>query len=92
MIFTDEQYIYLKKKFTVLLLDFIFVVKKYKYCCDHFLFAASLFDELEKDFSQNKETHCALMLISKIEYLLRTLKRIEALQNHGACLPPAYNG
>jgi hypothetical protein len=92
MNFSDEQYFDLKHKFIILFDNFILVVRKYKYCCDHFLFAASLLDELYEDFLKNKEAHCALTLLSKIEYLLRTLARIESLQNHGACLPPAYNG
>lgn len=91
MFFTDEQYSDLKSKFTILLHTFIFVVKKYKYCCDHFLFAAYLLDDLHLDFSAPKDTHCALTILSKIEYLLRTLKRIEALQNHATCRSLAFN-
>ena len=87
-----EQYIELNYKFINLLQEFIFVVRKYKFCCDHFLFAAQLFDDVEKDFLKPKESICGLILLSKINYLLRTLKRIESLQNHGACLFPPYNG
>jgi hypothetical protein len=89
---SDERYTDLRTEFFILLHNFICAVRQYKYCCDHFLFAASLFDELTQDFNKDRYTICGLTLIAKIEYLLRTLSMIESLQDHGACLPPVYNG
>ena len=87
---SDEKFFALKTEFSILKDEFVTAVCTYKYCCAHFLFAASLFDELADDLKKNKADISGLTLLTKIEFLLRTLALIESIQSHGGCLKPVY--
>ena len=87
---SEESYINLKDNFSTLFHEYITFIKNYKYICDHFSRATSVFLEFASDFLKKKADLEALVLLTKIEYLLRLLADIDRVPFHQFC-PPSFH-
>ncbi len=76
---SDDRYFSLQTEFSLLFEDFVTHMIRNNCYCEDYLFLSQLFIELARIFLYcGKNNVPGLTLLSKIEFLLRTLARVEA--------------
>ena len=88
---SDYSFYDLKFKFLILYEEYNRTIKNFRFTCEHFMHATSLFLEISSIFLQPKNNIAGLPLLHLIEQLLRSLALIEEIQVHTYCLLSNYN-